>query len=142
MIQEKEITLNGQQVKMIYCSATENGYEEISGKSISVFSPEFGKDEEGNTIITKAAEATIGDVISLAFAGIVAAYTRDKKEVPVTADYILYEATPAERNDLLTAIIELRNKWYEVPSVIKPEIEGGKEDTSPNAPQPTTSSKE
>lgn len=127
---------------MIYCSATENGYEEISRKSISVFSPELGKDKEGNTIITKAAEATIGDVISLAFAGIVAAYTRDKEEVPVTADYILYEATPAERNDLLTAIIELRNKWYEVPSVIKPEIEEGKEDSSPNAPQPTTSSKE
>ncbi len=126
---------------MIYCAATETGYEEISGKSISVFSPEFGKDEEGNTIITKA-KATIGDVVSLAFAGIVAAYTRDKKDVPVTADYILYEATPAERNDLLTAIIELRNKWYEVPSVIKPEIEEGKEDTSPNDQPPTTSFKE
>ena len=127
---------------MIYCSATENGYEEISRKSISVFVPEFGKDENDNTIITKQAEATIGDFVSLAFAGIVAAYVRDKKDVPVTSEYILYEATPAERNDLLTAIIELRNKWYEVPSVIKPEIEEGKEDKIPNAPQPTTSSKE
>ena len=128
---------------MIYCSATENGYEEISGKSISVFVPEFGKDDEGNTIIVKPAEATIGDFVSLAFAGIVAAYVRDKKDVPITSEYLLYEATPAERNDMLTAIVELRNAWYRVPEVIKPEFEEkDKEDSSPNAPQPTTSSKE
>ena len=30
---------------MIYCAATESGYEDISGKSISVFVPEFGKDD-------------------------------------------------------------------------------------------------
>ena len=143
MIQEKEITINGQQIKMIYCAATESGYEEISRKSISVFVPEFGKDENDNTIITKQAEATIGDFVSLAFAGIVAAYVRDKKDVPVTSEYILYEATPAERNDLLTAIVELRNAWYHVPEVIKPEFdEKGGEDSNPNAPQPTTSIKE
>ena len=142
MIQEKEITINGQQIKMIYCSATESGYEEISRKSISVFVPEFGKDDEGNTIIVKQAEATIGDFVSLAFAGIVAAYVRDKKDVPVTSEYILYEATPAERNDLLTAIVELRNAWYHVPEVIKPEFdEKGGEDNHPNAQPPTTSSK-
>ena len=143
MIQEKEITINGQQIKMIYCAATESGYEEISRKSISVFVPEFGKDENDNTIITKQAEATIGDFVLLAFAGIVAAYVREKKDVPVTSEYILYEATPAERNDLLTAIVELRNAWYHVPEVIKPEFEEkGGEDKNPNDQPPTTSTKE
>ena len=142
MTPEKIIKLNGQDVKMIYCTATENGFEDMSNRPIQVFFPTFGKDAQGNDIIVEPAQAKTADFITLALAAIVAAYTKDDAEPPINAKYILYDATPQERNDLLTAIIELRNKWYEVPSVIKPEIEEGKEDTSPNAPQPTTSSKE
>ena len=103
---------------MIYCTATENGYEQISGKSINVFFPTFGKDKEGNDIITEPAQATTGDFITLALAAIVAAATRDEQEPPITGKYLLYEATSQERTDLLTAIVELRNQWYEVPKVV------------------------
>ena len=107
---------------MIYCTATENGYEEISRKSINVFLPTFGTDEEGNTIIKEAAPCTIGDWVTLAMAAIVAAYTKDSREVPVSSEYMLYESTPQERNDLVTSIVELRNEWYGVPKVVEEQL--------------------
>lgn len=121
-MKSRTITLGGKEVEMIYCAATENGYETISGKSISVFVPTFGKDKEGNDIITKPAEATIGDILSLALAGIVAAYTRKKQDPPIDGEYILYEATPEERNEVLTAVMELRNEWYMLPKVVSDEL--------------------
>ena len=128
----KTLNINGQPVEMIYCAATENGYESISGKSISVFVPTFGKDEDGNDTITKSAEATIGDMLMLALAGIVAAYARKRQDPPIDSDYLLYDATPEERNALLSAVLELRNEWYALPSVVADEIaaeaEGQKED--------------
>lgn len=122
MTPKKEITINGQQVMMIYCTATENGFEEICRKSINVFLPTFGTDEEGNTIIKEAAPCTIGDWVTLAMAAIVAAYTKDSKDVPVSSEYMLYESTPQERNDLITAIVELRNEWYGVPKVVEEQL--------------------
>lgn len=115
---QKEITLNGQQVEMIYCAATENAFETISGKSIEVFVPTFGEDAEGNTIIKEPAKCTMGDFVILAFAAIYTAYTRRHEKVPVTDEYILYDATPDERNALITAIVELRREWYKVPDVV------------------------
>lgn len=121
-MKSKTLTIGGKEVEMIYCAATENGYEAISEKSISVFVPTFGKDDEGNDIIIKPAEATIGDMMLLALAGIVAAATRKKETSPIDGDYILYDATPEERNALLAAILELRNEWYALPKVVSDEL--------------------
>ena len=130
-MKEKTIKLCGKDVSMIYCAATENGYEEIAGKSISVFVPTFDKDKEGNTIVTEPAKANISDFVKLAVSGIIAAYARKQKEPPVTSDEILYEATPAERNEMLEAIVELRNEWYGVPKVLKDAIESEKAEDAP-----------
>ena len=107
---------------MIYCAATENGYEDLSNKSIGVFVPEFGKDKEGNDIIVEPAKAHIGDFVMLAIAGIIAYYAKNKQDVPIETEEIIYESRPAERNELITAIVELRNEWYKVPSVVKPNM--------------------
>ena len=120
---EKTIKIGGKIVNMLYCAATENGYEDISGKGIGVFVPTFGKDDEGKPIIIKEAEATIGDYVMLAYAGIIASATRRQEEVPITVEDILYEITPAERNMLVTTIAELRNEWYGVPKVAASLIE-------------------
>ena len=122
-MKEREISICGKQVKMIYCTATENTFEEISGKSISVFVPKFGKDEEGKDIITEPAEAKIGDYVSLAIAGIVAAYVKDKKDTPISTEDVLYNCPPAERNDMIVTITELRNEWYSIPKVVADTIE-------------------
>ena len=132
MTPQKEIAINGQQVRMIYCAATENGFEEISRKSINVFLPTFGTDKEGNTIIKEAAPCTIGDWVTLAMAAIVAAYTKDGREVPVSSEYMLYESTPQERNDLITSIVELRNEWYGVPKVVEEQLKQEAEQAGAN----------
>ena len=130
-MKSKKITICGKEVKMIYCAATENGYEIMSGKSIETFVPKFGKDDEGNDIIKEPAKATMADFLMLAVAGIVAAYTKEGTEAPITSEDVLYEATPDERNALLTSIVELRNEWYGIPSIIEGTIREEAEEHQP-----------
>ena len=119
---QKTITLCGRHVEMIYCSATENGYEDLSGKSIQVFVPTYGKDADGNDIIVAPAEAKIGDYVTLAIAGIMAAYAQKEQDAPVGPKDILFKINGKERNEMITSIIELRNKWYDIPAVVKEMI--------------------
>ena len=114
---EKKITICGKEVRMIYCAATENGYESISGKRIDVFIPTTETDDDGKERLIPST-ATIGDYMSLALAGIIAAYAKDNQDPPITANDILYDATSDERNILITSIIELRAEWYGVPKVV------------------------
>lgn len=115
----KTITICGKDVELLYCAATETGYESISGQSCEIFIPEISKDKEGKEQIRM--RATTRDYIQLAVAAVIAAYTRKGEDAPVTADDILYNATSKEVTQLITTVIELRNAWYQVPSVIKPE---------------------
>lgn len=139
---EKKITICGKEVKLIYCAATEKGFEEISGKNIAVFSPTIGKDKKGELIITAPAEALTSDYITLAVAGIVAAYTKDDQEPPLDSKAILYEATSDEIRTLLETIIELRNEFYKIPAVVEEQLKkeadaADEEQTPKNAPAPT-----
>ena len=115
----KTITICGKDVELLYCAATETGYESISGQSCEIFIPEISKDEKGKEQIRM--RATTRDYIQLAVAAVIAAYTRKGEDAPVTADDILYNATSQEVTQLITTVIELRNAWYLVPSIIKPE---------------------
>lgn len=102
---------------MLYCAATETGYESISGQSCEIFIPEISKDKKGKEQIRM--RATTRDYIQLAVAAIIAASTFRGQEAPITADDILYSASAQEVTNLITAVIELRNAWYLMPSVVK-----------------------
>lgn len=127
---------------MIYCAATENGYEDMSGgRSINVFVPTLGKNKKGETIVIEPARATNKDFMMLGFAAIIAAYVSKGEEVPFDSDKFLYEATAEDVATLLTAIIELRAKWYGVNEVVeqmlKKEAEQHSGDEPKNAHAPT-----
>lgn len=133
---KKEITICGRQVEIFYCTATENGFERMSGKQINVFLPTFKTDENGNQVIDKMPEATNEDYLYLALSGIVAADTYYDRDTTITSKEILYEAKPAERNALVQAIIELRSEWYDIPKIVadivkreneKAKADGGEE---------------
>lgn len=125
---EKNITLHGKQVSILYCAATETGYERLSGKSIETFLPTFGTDEEtGKTVMTAPPTATTEDYLQLSIAAIVAAneaerisknLKADDLPLPITADDLLYKAQKQEVTALITAVIELRNEWYGLSKVI------------------------
>ena len=129
----KTITICGKDVEMLYCAATETGYESISGQSCEIFIPEISKDKQGKDQIRM--RAATRDYIQLAVAAIIAAYTRKGEEAPVTADDILYNATSQEVTALITTVIELRNAWYKVPSVIQPEDDTQKHQSEEEKPK-------
>lgn len=116
MIAEKTITICGHDVRLRYCAATETGYEMNAKKSIADI--DFRSQE---------------DLICLSIAAIVAAYESTDEQAPISSKDILYDATPKELIDMFTAVLELRASWYDIPLVIKPEMEESKEDNSPNA---------
>lgn len=122
---ERTISILGKEVKMRYCAAAETGYEQLSGHSSARFIPQK---KDGEVV---PAEATTIDFIYLAVASIVAAYAASQEESPITAEQILYEASPFEVGELIKAVSELRSKWYNVPAVMnKKEAE---EDEPKNA---------
>ena len=90
----------------------------MSGKEISVFVPTFKTDENGQQVIDQLPEATNEDYLYLALSGIVAADTYYDRDATITSKEILYEAKPAERNELVKTIIELRREWYDIPKIV------------------------
>ena len=129
-------------VKMLYCAASETGFQSLSGEVIDVFNPEIGKDEKGEIVIKSAPKATDMHYIQLAIACIVAAYESDGKEPPITSEDIMYHATREEVVKLVQAVVEMRTEWLFVPSTIpnemKPAEDGGKRK---NGQTPTRRSK-
>ena len=125
------ITLCGKDVNIMYCAATETGYEIVAGKSSQVFLPTvLERDENGKVTKAEPPAATLDDYIKLALAGIVAAYDSEDKKPPVTSKDILYKATSEEITNLVGTIGKLRVAWYNVPDVIKPDKqqeEGGEQ---------------
>ena len=125
----KEITLCGQQVKLIYCAASENGFEDLSRKSINDL--DFTKSK---------------DIMNLSLACIVAAYTAEDKEPPIKSEDILYRATSKELTDLYLTVINLRAEWYNVPAIVADKLkkeaesmtDAEKEEAAKNTPAPTT----
>ena len=98
--------MQGKEVALCYCAATENGFEELSSKNI--YDIDFKSQR---------------DLLSLALSAIVADYAKKGVEPPVTSDYILYEAPPAEVSALVAATLELRMDWYGIPKVVADQLE-------------------
>ena len=119
MISEKTITICGKEVNMRYCAAAETGYESLTGKPSTVFSPIVKeRNADGKPTAVEPPVAATDDYLKLAIAAIVAAYARKDEEAPITAEEILYDATPKEITELLTCVVTLRNQWYSIPDVV------------------------
>ena len=116
----EKITICGKEVNIMYCAATETGYEIVAGKSSQVFLPTvMERDENGKVTKAEPPAATLGDYIKLALAGIVAAYDIEDKKPPVTSKDILHNATSVEITNLVSTIVRLRMEWYKVPNIVK-----------------------
>lgn len=111
MTTEKTIQILGKDVRLRYCAATENGFEQLRKKS--VYEIDFKSNE---------------DLTALALSAIVAAYARKEEEPPITSEDLLYEAKPTEIVELIKTVIELRAAWYEIPAVVTPEPQPAEDD--------------
>lgn len=134
MIEEKTITICGKEVQMRYCLAAEQGYEKLTGKSIDVFNPtilSFTKDGKPNEVANP--EARQDDYRFLGFAAIIAAYDRNGQEPPITPEELKFDTTKEEIDAIINAVVDLRLKWYNIPSVVKSEFKQRPEDREKNA---------
>lgn len=135
MLAQKKITLCGKQVEMLYCAATETGYEQlVSGtdKDINVFLPTIlERDADGKPTKVEPPVAQTDDYLKLALAAIIAAAASKKQEPVVSADDIMYHASSQEITAMITAIVELRTKWYTIPEAVKPETDEKPGDDDP-----------
>ena len=135
MLAQKTITLCGKQVEMLYCAATETGYEQLvsgTGKDINVFqSTILERDADGKPTKVEPPVAQTDDYLKLALASIIAAAASKKQEPVVSADDIMYHASGQEVTAMITAIVELRIKWYTIPEAVKPETDEKPGDDDP-----------
>ena len=111
------------EVKMLYCAATETGYQKLSGKMVDVFVPTIDTDKDGKPFVKEPPKATDEDYIQLAVAAIVAAYECDGDEPPINSKDILYTATREEIVALVSNVIQMRQDWVFVPSTVEKEID-------------------
>lgn len=137
----RKIEILGREVEMLYCAATETGFEDIAGKTADIFNPIPVLDKEGKVKELMPPPATTKDYIYLAVACIVAAYASRGEEAPNLTNDILYNATPAEVQLLTKTAIELKLEWYKVPTTatIDKMKENGKKK---KVKQPATSSRQ
>ena len=112
---ERTIHILDRDVRLRYCAATENGFEQLRKKSI--YQIDFHSNE---------------DMIALSLAAIIAAYARSEEEAPINSDDLLYDAAPQDIITLMTATLELRNEWYNVPKVVEDTIKAEQTDTVPS----------
>ena len=118
MNNEKTITICGKEVKMLYCAATETGFEQIASKSIGDI--DFNVQE---------------DFLRLSVAAILSAYTRSGEDAPIKTEDILYEAKPAEIIEMFKAVFEIRAAWYDIPLVLEESIKAEQASTSNESPK-------
>jgi hypothetical protein len=128
------------EVKLLYCAASETGFQTLSGETMDVFTPEFEKNEEGKFIIKNMPKATDENYIQLAMACIIAAYECDEEQPPISSKDLLYHASREEVQNLVTTVLQMRNEWMQVPSTIKPEMKE-RESKRKNVKTPTRPSK-
>lgn len=106
-MKKKEIEICGKKVWLGYCYATELAFVKNTGKGLEKF--------DGNDP---------GDVVYLILASMLSVTEYEKRELDVTMDQLMYDATPTELVEALKVVMELRVDWYRVPE------EDGKEKAS------------
>lgn len=96
---KEKITINGKEVGVAYCYATEIAFTKYTGVSVDEFDT---KNPEHHIYIILAA---------------IMAYNESQgKKAPVKDTDLMYNARPADIIEALRVIFELRNEWYKLPA--------------------------
>ena len=103
---ERTLTIQGREVTLLYCAATENGFESLTDKPI--YEIDIHRQQ---------------DLILLGLCAIVASYAHKGEEPPVTSDTLLYEASLDELKELVRNVFEMYAEWYGLPKVVASDLE-------------------
>lgn len=103
----RQITIAGKTITIAYCYATEIAFKNFSGIDFV----EFRKQ-------TQTEGAASPQLVLYAILSAITAYDQGTgaKKQQMTDKDIMFSASPKELIDALTAVMELRNEWYQIPS--------------------------
>ncbi len=96
---KEKITINGKEVGVAYCYATEIAFTKYTGVSVDEFD-------------TKNPEHHIYIIL----ASIMAYNGAEGLDTTIRDTDLMYNARPAEIIEALRVIFELRNEWYKLPA--------------------------
>ena len=126
-METKTTTINGKQVTLAYCYATEINYSNFTnGENASIFIQETAKKIDALTKGDATAQPDIEKCIYLILAAAIA-YSKSKGEdCPITADDFLFSDNPNELYETLSQVILLYGSFYHLIPSEQPKKKGKK----------------
>lgn len=126
-METKTTTINGKQVTLAYCYATEINYSNFTnGENASIFIQETAKKIDALTKGDATAQPDIEKCIYLILAAAIA-YSKSKGEdCPITADDFLFSDNPNELYEALSHVILLYGSFYHLIPSEQPKKKGKK----------------
>lgn len=96
----QKVTIAGKEVGIAYCYATEIAFADYCGKTPAE--------------IIQGKNPTPKEITYLILSAVMAYYKGE--EAPIKDTDLMYNSTPQEMTDALTAVIKLFAEWYNVPT--------------------------
>lgn len=116
----KEITLCNKQVTLAYCYATEIAYKDLADEDM------FDYAKHAIESIQKQRDPDIKKTIFAIIACMKAFYDDENQKAPIKDTDIKKQASPVEIGTAFISIIEMRQKFYNVPTGEPEENKAGK----------------
>lgn len=110
-MKSKTITIQGKEVTLGYCNATEIGYKLLTGEDVYVYFTEAIK------AIQEERMPDIQKTIYMIIAAIKAYSEYTGEEAAITDRELMYDADQIEIGTALGTIIQLRSEFYHLPTV-------------------------
>lgn len=114
-METKTTTINGKQVTLCYCYATEINYStSTNGENASVFIQDTAKKLDALSKGDVTAQPDIKKCIYLVLAAAIAYSSSKGEEPPITADDFLFNDKPSELYEALAQVIVLYSGFYKL----------------------------
>jgi hypothetical protein len=127
-METKTTTINGKEVTLCYCYATEINYAKYTnGENASVFIQETAKKIDAISKGDATAQPDVEKCIYLILAAAIAYSTsKGEKEPPITADDLMFTNDPTELYTALAQIVLLYGAFYKLlPGDVKEQEQKG-----------------
>jgi hypothetical protein len=114
-METKTTTINGKEVTLCYCYATEINYAKYTnGENASVFIQETAKKIDALSKGDATAQPDVEKCIYLILAAAIAYSTSKGEEPPITADDLMFTEKPTELYEALGQVILLYGQFYDM----------------------------
>ena len=124
-METKTITINGKEVTLCYCYATEINFANYTnGENASVFIQETAKKIDALTKGDATAQPDIEKCIYLVLAAAIAYYRSKGEECPIKDEDLLFSDDPTELYTALAQIVLLYGSFYKLLPGDEPKTKG------------------